>query len=387
MVYLDNAASTPVHPDALRALSDAAGAHPANPSAAHGLGAAAARALEASREAVAAWLRARARDLVFTSGGTEANALGLLGSARAQRKRHIVCTGIEHPSVLRNLERLEAEGFEVVRVSPSSDGVVPAERVLEAVTSETALVAMMWVNNELGTRQPVEAVARGLRALPHPVALHVDAVQGAPFLRLDVGALGASTVAVSGHKLHAPKGVGALWVHPEHRLAPLWEGGGQETGLRSGTENLPGCAGFATAVRLLTQDLAETRERVAHLRDTFEREVARDVPRARPTVPPDSPRAPHVSSLRIADLPAEPLLHALEGRGVYASAGSACASKRRGQSPTLALLGIPERDAVLRFSFSRLSKESDVHEAIGALVGALDDLRFMRLMAPRRRSR
>src|SRR5450432_1124047 len=223
MIYLDNAASTRPDDEVLAAMAETARVHFANPAAAH--------ALAAARAEVAAALDVEAEQIVFTSGGTEADALGLLGAARAARGRHLVVGALEHPAV----------------------------------------VAVMLVQNELGTLQPVAEIARRLGAGPRRPHLHVDAVQGFGFLRLRPRTLGADTIALSAHKLHGPRGAGALWVRPGARLAPLWVGGGQERGLRGGTENLPALVGFARAVALARRALDGGADaRVADLRDRLE---------------------------------------------------------------------------------------------------------------------
>jgi cysteine desulfurase len=238
----------------------------------------------------------------------------------------------------------------------------------------------MLVNNELGTRQPVPEIAgllgrAGDRKRPH---FHVDAVQAFGLCRLRPRALGADSVAVSAHKMHGPRGAGALWLRSGARLAPLWVGGGQERGLRGGSENLPALVAFGVAAGLAhaaVQDGAE--ERVAGLRDRFEQvalaALAPVLPGVRPTVT-NIARAPHITSLAFPGLPAEPLLHALEARGVLASAGSACASRTAGPSPTLKAIGIDDRTAVLRFSFSRSTPPTDVDAAVAALVDATRDM-------------
>lgn len=372
MVYLDNAASTPPLPPVLRALVEATEAHFANAASAHRLGAAAARALEAARAQVAALLGASAAEVTFTSGGTEANALGILGAARARKPAHVVAVSSDHASVLRNVQRLAEEGFGVSLVRPDPDGTVCAEKVLREVTAETCLVAMTLVNGELGTIAPVERVAQALQQTPRPPHLHVDAVQAAAWLPLSAPSLGATSVAISGHKLHGPKGTGALWLRKGARLHPLWEGGGQETARRSGTEPVPALVAFGEACAQCLADRRESAHRVTALRDEFERRVTAAVPQSRPTVARQAPRAPHISSVRLPALPAEPLLHALEARQVYASAGSACASRKA--SHVLAALGIPERDAVLRFSFSRLTTSEDLDRAVAALAAAVDEV-------------
>jgi cysteine desulfurase len=380
MIYLDNAASTEPVPEVLNAVRAAAAELYANPASAHAGGAAAARALEKARGEVAGALDVEPAELVFTSGGTEADALGVLGAARAARGRHVVVSALEHPAVMRSAEALAAEGHALDVVAPAANGVVSAEAVAAAVRPDTAVVAVMLVNNELGTRQPVADIARmlgrpGDRRRPH---LHVDAVQAFGLSRLRPRALGADSVAVSAHKLHGPRGAGALWLRAGARLAPLWVGGGQERGLRGGSENLPALVGFGVAAGLARAAVqAGVEDRVAALRDRFETAalaaLAGVVPGVRPTVT-GAARAPHIASLAFPGLPAEPLLHALEAHGVLASAGSACASRTAGPSPTLKAIGIDDRTAVLRFSFSRLSAPTDADAAVTALAAAAREL-------------
>jgi cysteine desulfurase len=381
VIYLDNAASTRPAPEVLAATRAVEDAFFANPASAHGLGAAATRALEAARGEVAAALGAEAAEIVFASGGTEANALGLLGAARAARGRHLVVGGLEHPAVARTAERLVSEGYELTVVASTPAGIVLAEDVARAVRPETAVVALMLVNNELGTIQPVAEVARALAAASpargrrpgHP-HLHVDAVQAFGFLRVRPHALGADTLALSGHKIHGPKGTGALWVRPGARLEPLWDGGRQERGLRSGTENVAGCVGLARAAALALEAQDEgMAARIEAERDRLEREVLEAIPGARRTVA-DAPRAPHIASLAFPGFPAEPLLHALEARGVYASAGSACASRTRGPSAVLKAIGIDDDTAVLRFSLARTTSAAEVDAAVEALRGAIQEI-------------
>jgi cysteine desulfurase len=384
VIYLDNAASTLPAAEALEALLDAARAHFANPASAHAGGAAAARALEEARAEVAAGLDAEPAEIVFTSGGTEADALGVLGAARAARGRHLVVTALEHPAVMRSAETLAAEGYALEVVAPGRDGVVAAEAVAAAVRPDTALVAVMLVQNELGTLQPVAEIARLLDARlprgrrPGRPHLHVDAVQAFGQLRVRPRALGADSVALSAHKLHGPRGAGALWLRPGARLNPLAVGGGQERGLRGGTENLPALVGFGRAVTLAGRALeAGAGEAVAARRDRLEAAalaaVAAIVPGARATVS-GAPRAPHIASLAFPGLPAEPLLHALEARGVYASAGSACASKTAGLSAALKAIGVDDRTGVLRFSLSRDTTDADVDGAVAALAAAAAEI-------------
>jgi cysteine desulfurase len=380
VIYLDNAASTLPAPEVLAATRAVEVAFFANPSSAHGLGAAAARAVEAARAEIATALGAEAAEIVFTSGGTEANALGLLGAARAARGRHVVASGLEHPAVARTAEQLVAEGYTLTVVAPTSAGVVRAADIAAATRADTAVVALMLVNNELGTIQPVAEVAQALAAAaaaaraPRRAHLHVDAVQAFGLLRVRPGALGADTLAISGHKVHGPKGTGALWIRPGARVLPLWDGGRQERGLRSGTENVAGCVGLgrAAALAILAQE-AGVPAALERERDRLEREILAAIPGARLTVT-GAPRAPHVASLAFPGLPAEPLLHALEAREVYVSAGSACASRTRGPSAVLKAIGVDDHTAVLRFSLARTTVPDDVDAAVEALRGAVDEI-------------
>jgi cysteine desulfurase len=372
-VYLDNAASTPPAPEVVDALARAMTELYANPSSAHGLGAAAARALEQARAEVAMLLRAQPAEIAFTSGGTEANALGLLGAAAVARGRHLVVSAIEHPAVLRSAETLVKQGWEITKVAPEPDGRVTAEAVRACLRPETAILAVMLVNNELGTLQPVAEISRAARAINRRIHFHVDAVQAAGLLAIDVASLGVDSLALSGHKLHGPKGTGALWLRKGARVAPLWDGGRQEAGLRSGTENLPGWVGLGRAA-VLCRERPQAGTQVAALRDQLESLVLKSIPRARPTVPAGTPRAPHITSLLFANLPAEPLLHALEAHGVYASAGSACSTRSHGPSHVLEAIGVRDQDAVLRFSLSRLTTLQDVEKAAAALRQAVDEI-------------
>jgi cysteine desulfurase len=365
-VYLDNAASTLPSPPVIQAMGQAMREHFANPSSLHGLGAAAARALATAREEVAALVHAEPEEIVFTGSGTEANALGVVGAARASRLRHLVLSAIEHAAVFNSARMLGEEGWQVDLVSPEANGRVTVEAVLAAVKPETSVVAIMLVNNEIGTVQPVPDIARALRALGRKIHFHVDAVQFAGLEALDVRTKGADSIALSAHKLHGPKGIGALWLRKGKRLASLYGGGGQERDLRSGTENLPAAVGFGVAAAQARND-KQAATRVRELRDRLESLIFSSVAQAKPVVTTSAPRAPHIASILLPGLPAEPILHALEARGVFASEGAACSSHAREQSRIQRALGVAANTGVLRFSLSRLTTSDDVEQAARAL--------------------
>jgi cysteine desulfurase len=375
-IYLDNAASTQPSPEVIEAMGRAMREHFANPSSLHGLGAAAARALATAREEVAALVHAQPEEIVFTGSGTEANALGVAGAARASRLRHLVVGAIEHAAVFNSARLLADEGWQVDTVSPEPNGCVTVDAVLAAVRPETSVVAIMLVNNEIGTLQPVADIGRALRALGRKIHFHVDAVQFAGLEPLDVRTKGADSIAISAHKLHGPKGIGALWLRKGKRLAPLYGGGGQERDLRSGTENLPAAVGFGVAAAQARQSGRDpgSAARVRELRDRLETLIFAAVPQARPAVPLPAPRAPHITSILLPGFPAEPILHALEAHGVFASEGAACSSHAREQSRVQQALGIATNTGVLRFSLSRLTTADEVEQAASALALSITEV-------------
>ena len=374
-IYLDNAATTPVAPEVVRAMVECMQEDFGNPASAHHVGIAAETRVKEARAALARALGdagCRRGDILWTSGGTEADALGVIGAARARRGRanRILVSAIEHPAVRESASLLADEGFEIDTVWPDATGVLRPDAIADAVTEDTAVVALMLVNNEIGTVQPVAEAARAARAKAAAVHVHCDAVQALGKLPLDVGSLGADSVAVAAHKLHGPKGSGALWLRQGARLSPLWAGGGQQRGLRSGTLAVPGIAGLGVAAELATEGLAERLERFSELRRKL---VAAAEASGVPFVENGAggERVPHIVSLGFSGVPAEPLLHVLESRGVLVSAGSACSERDRKASPVLEAIGVPSDHGVLRFSFGTTTTAADVEAAAEILVDAL----------------
>jgi cysteine desulfurase len=372
-VYLDNAASTRVAPAVLEAMQVAFEQTYGNPSSVHRQGVAAERLVKEARERVARALSAQPGEIVFTSGGTEADALAVLGAARRQSKRrHVVLSAFEHPAVLRSAELLSAEGFEVTPVPPAPDGVVDPQRFLDAVRPETVLVSLMLVQNELGTIQPVGEVARAVRARAPGALVHTDAVQGLGKLRLAVDELGVDLLSVAAHKVHGPKGVGALYVRKNVRLQPLWGGGGHEGGLRPGTLNVPGIVGLGLAAELCDTERLTLMPRLGALRDRLVEGVLSALPSTVQLGSPEHRVATH-ASLGFPGLRAEVLLHAVESRGVLVSAGSACASGQKG-SHVLSSIGVGENLGVLRVTLGRETTALHVERAIGAIVESVQQL-------------
>jgi cysteine desulfurase len=371
-VYLDNAATTPALPEVASAVADALVRRFGNPSSLHRWGIAADAAVGEARRAIADALGAGPDEVVFTSGGTESNNLAVGGLAAARRRagRRAVTTAIEHSSLLGALDALD--GWEIVRLPVDGAGLVAPQAVAEAAAG-AALVAIGHVNNEVGTVQPLAAIGAAIRRLDPRPAFHVDAVQSFGKVPLRPREWGVDTCALSAHKIHGPKGVGALWVRRGIRLLPQLHGGDQQGGLRPGTENVPGIAGFGAAVRLLAAD-PEAPGRMAALRERLWAAIS---PVAVRNGPPPEAAAPHILNVHVPGLPAEVLLHALEERGVACSAGSACLSRRPEPSHVLLALGMPEAavKSSIRLSLSRLTTAEEIDAAGAAIVEAVGALR------------
>lgn len=377
-LYLDNAATTPIDA-AVRAamapfLDDAFG----NPSSRHPAGSRATDAIEAARTSVARALGTRPDTVVFTSGGTEANNLAVLGLARAAaaKGRHIVLGATEHPSVRDAAEALVHEGFEVETAALDGDGRTDLDDWARRLRSDTVVVAQMLANNEFGTIYPVAELSAIVRARAPHARFHTDAVQGFGKLDVRLPELGVDTISISAHKFHGPKGVGALVVGKGTPLRPLVFGGGQERGVRSGTENVAGIVGLGAAAEQADRLRAETWERLRTTRAAFLDAVA-SIEGVTPLAPGGADHVlPNVISLRVPGAPAEVYLHHLEAAGVFVSAGSACQEKKKSVSPALLSLGLTADQArsVLRFSTSRETTVSDVRAAAQALAGVVREL-------------
>jgi len=354
-VYLDNNATTPVHPAVLHALQEALADVYGNASSIHKEGQTARRRIEDARESVASLIGATAREIVFTSGGTESNNAAIFGAVPSSGRHHIVTTGIEHPSVLEPVQELGRRGHEITIVDPDRSGEVPAERVIAAIRADTRLVTMMLANNETGVIQPVAEVARVCRE--RGILFHCDAVQAAGKIDVDVEALSVDTLSMSAHKLHAPKGIGALYVRKGLSLEPHLLGGSQERRRRAGTENVPLAIAFGVAA-----SLAREHTDVGELRDHLELHLA-DLPMTINGA--TAPRLPNTSSITFHGADAEAIVIGLDLNGVAVSTGSACSSGRVEPSRVLLAMGLSPDEArsTVRFSLSRFSTIDEVDRA------------------------
>ena len=374
-VYLDNAATTPLDPRVLEAMLPHMGVRRGNPSSLHALGATAREAVEGARDSVAALVGASPGRIVFTSGGTEADDLAILGLARAAPtgKRHAVVSRVEHAAVREAARRLESEGFEVTPVEVDEDGLVDPAALAAALRPDTALAAVMWANNEVGTIEPARELAE--ICAEREVPFHADAVQAAGRVPLDVGEVPVVTLALSGHKLYGPQGIGALYVREGVPIEPTSYGGGQERGLRSGTQNVAGIVGFGAAARLAREELDE---RVAHekgLRDAIIVGVA-GIPDVRLNGHP-ARRLSNNVHLTVDGVEAESLVLFLDALGYAIGSGSACSSGGHKASPVLLAMNRDEREAssVVRITIGKDNTGGEVEGFLEAFSEAVAQLR------------
>lgn len=371
--YLDNSATTPLCEEAKRAVVAYADECFGNPSSLHRLGAQALIRLDNARSTVARAIGCEPRELYFTSCGSESNNTAVFGAARAKQRdgRHIVTTAMEHPSVLRCMAELEKEGFSVTYLKPDADGNISPQAIGEAVHADTVLVSMMYVNNETGAVLPVPSVKPALKAVGSRALVHSDCVQAFGKLPVRPETLGADLISVSGHKVHAPKGVGALYISRNVRILPLIYGGGQERGMRSGTESTLLIEAFAAAVRSLPP-CGESAERLSALwRDARQRLSALD------GVVINSPdnALPYILNFSVTGIRSEVMMHHLESRDVFVSSGSACA--KGGVSHVLAAQGIERSraDSAIRASFSRFTDDEDIDALVSAVADGISSLK------------
>ena len=301
--------------------------------------------------------------LFRSSGGTESDNIALVGAAMANHRtgRHLITTKIEHPAVLQPMSYLENQGFEVTYLSVDRQGKISLEELEQAVRSDTILVSVMYTNNEIGSVQPIAEAGALIKRKNPQTLFHVDAVQGFGKTRIYPGKMHIDMLSASGHKIHGPKGIGLLYVRDGAKVSPIMYGGGQQRGLRSGTENLPGIAGFAKAAELVYQDLEQDVDRMYGLRAKLTDGI-KTIPDVVINGCPGSEGAPHIVSASFRGVRSEVLLHALEERGIYVSAGSACAAHKPQPSATLRAIGVEKEllEATIRFSLSGFTTEEEI---------------------------
>ena len=376
--YFDNSATTKVLDCVKDAVVDAMCVNYGNAAAKHRKGVEAENLIREAKKAIADTLKVQEKEILFTSGGTESNNTALIGTALANRRagKHLITTGVEHPSIYNTMSFLEEMGFEVTYLPVDHMGHISLEDLEKAIREDTILVSVMYVNNEVGAVEPIEAISQCIKKKNPKTLFHVDAIQAYGKYKIRPKKQGIDLLSVSGHKIHAPKGVGFLYIRDGVKIRPILFGGGQQKGMRSGTENVPGCVGLGVAAREAYKDFDARIEKLYTLREHL---IAGLKPLGGVTINgrEDRTNAPQIVSASFEGVRSEVLLHALEDKGVYVSSGSACSSNHPGISGTLKGIGVKKEllDSTIRFSLGDLNTEEEVDYAIGVLGELLPVLR------------
>ena len=376
--YFDNSATTKVLDCVKDAVVDAMCVNYGNAAAKHRKGVEAENLIREAKKAIADTLKVQEKEILFTSGGTESNNTALIGTALANRRagKHLITTGVEHPSIYNTMSFLEEMGFEVTYLPVDHLGHISLEDLEKAIREDTILVSVMYVNNEVGAVEPIEAISQCIKKKNPKTLFHVDAIQAYGKYNIRPKKQGIDLLSVSGHKIHAPKGVGFLYIRDGVKIRPILFGGGQQKGMRSGTENVPGCVGLGVAAREAYKDFDARIEKLYTLREHL---IAGLKPLGGVTIngSEDRTNAPQIVSASFEGVRSEVLLHALEDKGVYVSSGSACSSNHPGISGTLKGIGVKKEllDSTIRFSLGDLNTEEEVDYAIGVLGELLPVLR------------
>lgn len=376
--YLDQSATTRIDDAVLELMLKVYREDYGNPSSMHKKGVEADRYIRTAREQIAKTLRVQPREIFFTSGGTESNNLALIGAAMANRRKgnKILTTAYEHASVLAPAKFLEEQGFEVVQLPVDPSGQVDLDALKAEMTPDVILVSIMQVNNEIGALNPVGQIGALIKEIRPDVIYHVDAIQAYGKFTIRPNKDKIDLLSASGHKIHGPKGTGFLYIREKTKVSPLLLGGGQQEGMRSGTENVPGIAGLGLAAERIYADLSSSAEKMYALREDFISQILQ-IPGCTVNGPKGREGAPHIVSVSAQGLRSEVLLHALEDRGIYVSAGSACSSHKRAPSATLSSIGLRREliDATIRFSFSVVTTKEEIDYAASAMREIVPQLR------------
>ena len=379
-VYLDNSATTRTFPEVAELMSKIMCEDYGNPSSMHNKGVQAERYVRYGRETLAKILKVNEKEIYFTSGGTESDNLALIGCAMANYRagKHLITTKIEHPAILQTMHYLEDQGFEVTYLSVNDKGQISLQELQNAMRKDTILVSIMHTNNEIGAVEPIAEAGRLIKSTNPSTLFHVDAVQGFGKYRIYPKRMGIDLLSVSGHKIHGPKGVGFLYIGEKVKIHNIIYGGGQQKNLRSGTENVPGIAGMAKAAEMLYNHLEEDAERLYSLKDYF-CEGLRKIPDIRINNPEGMEGAPHIVSLSVSGVRSEVLLHALEDKGIYVSAGSACSSNKPHTAGSAGgkAIKLPEEflDSTLRFSMSVYTTREELDYTLQVMYDIIPMLR------------
>lgn len=377
-VYLDNSATTRALPGVAALMTKIMCEDYGNPSSMHRKGVESERYIRYAKETIARTLKVQEKEILFTSGGTESDNIAVIGTAFANCRagNHIITTRIEHPAVLQTCAYLEQQGFQVTYLPVDSNGVIRLEDLERAMTRQTILVSIMHTNNEIGSLQPIAEAGALIKRMNPNTVFHVDAVQGFGKFRIYPKKMNVDFLSVSAHKIHGPKGVGFLYMNEKVKVKPIIFGGGQQRGMRSGTENVPGIAGMALAIEEIYKDFDEKIEYLYEIKDRFIKGLE-GIEGIKVNGLTGRDSAPHVVSVSIAGIRSEVMLHSLEDKGIYVSAGSACSSNKPSTSATLKAIGVEKQylDSTLRFSFSMLTTEEEIDYTLQQMYDMIPMLR------------
>lgn len=383
-VYADNSATTPVYPEVLEAMTPCFGEIYGNPSSLYSKGREAKRILDASRETIARVLNCKPTEFFFTSCGSESDNWAIKGAAKANvaRGKHLITTKIEHHAVLHTMKALEKEGFEVTYLDPDSEGIISPETVKAALRPDTTLVAVMYANNEIGTIEPIAEIAKAVKEYDKKIVVFTDAVQAVGNIKIDLQELGVDMLSLSGHKIHAPKGIGGLYIKAGTRVYNFVDGGGQERGRRGGTENLAYIAGLAKAIELADEHLSDI-PRVKKMRDRLIDEILAKIPYTRLNGSRENRLAGNVN-VSFEFIEGESLLLRLDLAGICSSTGSACSSNSLEPSHVLLSIGVPVEvsHGSLRLSLGRDNTDEDIDYILEVLPNIVKGLRDMSPIYP-----
>ncbi len=379
--YFDNSATTRVLDSVMDIVTKTMTVDYANPAAKHIKGMEAENYIRDARSIIAKTLKVADKEILFTSGGSESNNMALIGTAMANKRTgmHIISTNVEHASIYNTLGFLQEQGFEITYLPVDHNGHIDLEQLREAVRPDTILVSVMYVNNEVGSVEPVAEISKVIKAKNPSTIFHVDAIQAYGKYEIRPKKEGIDLLSVSGHKIHGPKGVGFLYIDEKVKIKPLIYGGGQQKGMRSGTENVPGVAGLGVAAAEMYKNHQEKMDYLYELKDYMMKRVT-EIDGVVINSQPGRESAPQIVSVSFEGVRSEVLLHALEDRGIYVSSGSACSSNHPGVSGTLKGIGVKQEllDSTLRFSFGMFNKKEEIDYAIEVLKELLPVLRRYR---------
>ncbi len=369
--YLDNGATTVVSKEVVEKMNQVYTEIYGNPSSMHHMGVEAEKLIKDVKRLLAKGIKCTPDEVIFTSGGTESNNLAIQGYLKTTRKKHLITTVIEHPSVLNVFEHFEEQGYKVTYLSVDELGHIDLDELKNSLNDETAFVSVMYVNNEIGSIQDLQAISKIIKKHSSAV-FHVDAVQALGKVECHVKKHGIDMMTMSSHKLHGPMGVGALYVKKGIKLRPLLIGGGQQKTIRPGTENAPGVVGFGEACKVAFDELDVNQNRMIVLRDYFKENVL-EIPLSKLNGAND---APHIINISFPNMRGEVLLHTLESHGIYVSTGSACASKNKSYSHVLEAIGLDEKhkEGAIRFSLSKFTTKEELDYAIQVLKDSIEEL-------------